>query len=117
LTAQAPVSVCLLGLGLEDRVPDARRIRRVAEMAGSPSVSGSISVDFRGATDDKEPFTDPWKRFKTIEEAEQVARAARAAKDPIKVAYGRKNAARKNISQRHKVYLKAENFRGHYCTH
>ena len=58
-----------------------------------------------GAIDDTEPFTDPWKRFKTIEEAKKVASAARKAKDPNKVAYGRRTAQKRNISQVHKVTL------------
>ena len=51
------------------------------------------------------PFTDPWKRFKTIEEAKKVASAARKAKDPNKVAYGRRTAQKRNISRAHKVTL------------
>ena len=58
-----------------------------------------------GAVDDTEPFTDPWKRFKTIEEAKKVASAARKAKDPNKVAYGRRTAQKRNISRAHKVTL------------
>ena len=55
-----------------------------------------------GAINDQVAPTDTWDRFKTIEEAEHVARQARANKDPIKVAYGRQNAARKNISRSQK---------------
>jgi hypothetical protein len=40
-----------------------------------------------------------WKRFKTMEEAQQTASIARKAKDQTKVAYGRRNASRKNISR------------------
>jgi hypothetical protein len=59
-----------------------------------------------GAIDDPLAPTDAWKRFKTIDEAEQVAGKARNAKDPIKVAYGRKNAVRQNISRVRKTDLK-----------
>jgi hypothetical protein len=46
--------------------------------------------------------TNTWKRFKTIEQAEQTADAARGAKDPLKVAYGRRN---QNISPARKPGL------------
>jgi hypothetical protein len=50
-----------------------------------------------GAIDTRDEISNTWKRIKTLEEAEQIARAARAAKDPTKVAYGsrtpRKNRA------------------------
>jgi hypothetical protein len=59
-----------------------------------------------GATDAHEKITNVWKRFKTLEEAEAVAMAARNDKDPHKVAYGRRNAEKENISQGHKVYPK-----------
>jgi hypothetical protein len=59
-----------------------------------------------GAVDGHELVTNGWKLFKTLEEAEQVAMAARNDKDPNKVAYGRRNAEKENISQGHKVYPK-----------
>jgi hypothetical protein len=52
-----------------------------------------------GAIDAHELITNSWKRFKTLEEAEQVAAIARKAKDPKKVAYGRRNNRRRNISR------------------
>jgi hypothetical protein len=58
-----------------------------------------------GAIDGHEMVTNGWKRFKTLEEAEQVAMAARNEKDPHKVAYGRRNASKETISQVHKVAL------------
>jgi hypothetical protein len=57
-----------------------------------------------GDVDGHEPIADGWKRFKTLEEAQQVAIAARNQKDPKKVAYGCRNAKRKNISRGHLVY-------------
>jgi hypothetical protein len=39
-----------------------------------------------------EPPTDDWRKIKTIEEAEQIARAARQAKDQRAVAYGKRSA-------------------------
>jgi hypothetical protein len=57
-----------------------------------------------GAEDESERL-DAWKRFGTLKEAKAVALAARKAKDPQRVAWGRRNAARKNISQPHKVGL------------
>ena len=38
--------------------------------------------------------TNTWKRFKSLEEADDTAAKARAAKDPAKVSYGRRTAAR-----------------------
>lgn len=58
-----------------------------------------------GAIDDTDPFRDPWKRFKTLKEADEVASMARDAKDPSRVNYGRLNAGRKNIFRVHKVTL------------
>jgi hypothetical protein len=45
-----------------------------------------------GAVNTGNEITNAWKRIKTLEEAEQIASAARAAKDPDKVAYGIRNA-------------------------
>jgi hypothetical protein len=52
-----------------------------------------------GAIDAQEQITNTWKRFKTVEEAEEVASAARKAKDQCKLAYGRRTAQKQNISQ------------------
>jgi hypothetical protein len=60
-----------------------------------------------GAVDAREQITDTWKRFKTLKEAEDVARSARAAKDPQRVSYGRQNSKKQNIFRDHKVYLKS----------
>ena len=57
-----------------------------------------------GAVDAHDQITDAWNKFKTLDEAEEVAAAARAAKDPQKVAYSRRNAHKtKNISQVRKL--------------
>jgi hypothetical protein len=45
-----------------------------------------------GAVNTRDEITNAWKRIKTLEEAEEIASAARAAKDPAKVAYGIRNA-------------------------
>jgi hypothetical protein len=58
-----------------------------------------------GAVDAHELITNSWKQFKTLEEAAKVAAEARKAKDVAKVNYGRRNAAHKNISRGHLVYL------------
>jgi hypothetical protein len=53
-----------------------------------------------GAVDAHGEITNAWKQFKTLEEAEQIAIAARAAKSRVMVAFGRRNARRrKNISR------------------
>ena len=49
--------------------------------------------------------TDEWARIKTSEEAEAVARKARAEKDPKKVAEGKRRAQRKNKSRYQKHIL------------
>src|SRR5262249_46309265 len=59
-----------------------------------------------GAVDAHDLVTNTWKCFQTMEEAEQAAQAARTAKNPQKVAYGRRNAAKKNISRVRKTDLK-----------
>lgn len=56
-----------------------------------------------GAVDAHDEITNAWKRFKTMQEAEQIAASARAAKNPTKVAFGHRNARRrKNISRARK---------------
>jgi hypothetical protein len=53
-----------------------------------------------GAVDAHDQITNAWNRFKNLDEAEEIAAAARAARDPHKVAYSRRNAGKmKNISQ------------------
>jgi hypothetical protein len=59
-----------------------------------------------GAVDAHEEITDSWTRFKTVDEAQKVARSARSAKNPNKVAYSRQNAIRKNISHPRKAGVK-----------
>jgi hypothetical protein len=57
-----------------------------------------------GAVDAHDEITNTWKRFKTMQEAEQIAASARAAKDPTKVAFGRRKATRrKTIFRAQKV--------------
>jgi hypothetical protein len=58
-----------------------------------------------GAVDAHDLITNSWKRFKTLEEADEVAATARANKDPLKVAYGRRTAGRKNIFRGRKTDL------------
>jgi hypothetical protein len=58
-----------------------------------------------GAVDAHEEITNTWKRFKTLQEAEQTAISARAAKDHARVAFGRRNARRRNIFRGHKMIL------------
>jgi hypothetical protein len=57
-----------------------------------------------GAVDTRDEITNAWKRIKTLEEAEEIASAARIAKDPAKVNYGRRTS-HKNRNRVHKVYL------------
>jgi hypothetical protein len=57
-----------------------------------------------GAIDTKDEITNAWKRIKSIEEAEEIARTARAAKDLAKVAYGRRTS-RKNKTRARKPCL------------
>ena len=52
-----------------------------------------------GAVDAHDQITNGWKRFSTLEEAERIASAARAAKDQARVAFGRRNTRRKIISR------------------
>jgi hypothetical protein len=52
-----------------------------------------------GAVDAHDEITNTWKRFKTLQEAEQTAASARAAKDQARVASGRRNARRRNVFQ------------------
>jgi hypothetical protein len=52
-----------------------------------------------GAVDAHEQITKAWNKFKTLEEAEEVAASARAAKDQHKVAHSRRIAQKRNISR------------------
>jgi hypothetical protein len=52
-----------------------------------------------GAADAHDQITNAWKRFKTLEEAERAALAARATKDQARVNYGRRGHRRRNIFQ------------------
>jgi hypothetical protein len=61
-----------------------------------------------GAVDAHAQITNAWTRFKTLEEAQETASIARKAKDQTKVAYGRRNARRKNISRARKPCLKPD---------
>jgi hypothetical protein len=59
-----------------------------------------------GAIDAHEQITDAWKIIETIEQAEEIASMAHAAKDPNRVAYGQRIARKtKNISQVQKMSL------------
>jgi hypothetical protein len=75
-----------------------------------------------GAVDADEQITNAWRLFKTMDEAVEVRRTARKAKDPQKVAYSRRTAGKRNNfrghkvyprNQVHKVHLKSKNFRVH----
>ena len=56
-----------------------------------------------GAVDADEQITNAWRLFKTKDEAVEVRRTARKAKDPQKVAYGRRTAGKRNNFLGHKV--------------
>jgi hypothetical protein len=56
-----------------------------------------------GAVDADEQITNAWRLFKTKDEAVEVRRTARKAKDPQKVAYGRRTAGKRNNFRGHKV--------------
>ena len=62
-----------------------------------------------GAVDAHEEITNSWTWFKTVDDAEKVARSARSAKDPNKVAYSRQNATRKKNSHPRKPGVKTGN--------
>jgi hypothetical protein len=47
-----------------------------------------------------EPPTNDWRKIKTIEEAEQIARAARNAKDQRAVEYGKRSARQRQQKQK-----------------
>jgi hypothetical protein len=48
----------------------------------------------------RHPPSDDWRRIKTVEEAEQIARAARQAKDQRAVAHGKRNWQRRQQKQK-----------------
>jgi hypothetical protein len=58
-----------------------------------------------GAIDTRDEITNAWKRIKTMEEAEEIAAAARNAKDPIKVNHGKRTHRGQNKNRVQKVYL------------
>jgi hypothetical protein len=60
-----------------------------------------------GAVDTHELITNSWRKFRTLQEAEAVAVAARNAKDPNKVAFGRRTGHKTNISRGDLVYPKS----------
>jgi hypothetical protein len=62
----------------------------------TPSLFGSTFSH----VDRRRPPTNDWRRIKTIEEAEQTARAARNAKDQRAVAYGKRNWQRRQQKQK-----------------
>jgi hypothetical protein len=59
----------------------------------TPSLFGSTFAQHRNSR--RSPPTDDWRRIKTIEEAEQIARIARQAKDPHAVQHGKRNWQRR----------------------
>ena len=59
-----------------------------------------------GAVDADEQITNAWRLFKTMDEAVEVRRTARKAKDPQKVAYSRRTAGKRNNFRGHKMYPK-----------
>jgi hypothetical protein len=62
----------------------------------TPSKFGLTYAHHRNSR--RSPPTDEWRRIKTVEEAEQIAEAARKVKDPRAVAYG-KFGAKSNRSR------------------
>ena len=52
-----------------------------------------------GRTSRQEPPTHDWRRIESLEEAEQIARAARANKNPYAVAHGKRSWRRRQQKQ------------------
>ena len=52
-----------------------------------------------GAVDAHDLVTDAWNEIEVVEEAQEILRAARKAKDRNKVAYGRRTRRNENISR------------------
>jgi hypothetical protein len=63
-----------------------------------PSLFGLTYAHHRGSR--RSPPTDDWRRIKTIEEAEQIARAARQAKDERAVEHGKRSWYRRQQKQK-----------------
>jgi hypothetical protein len=59
----------------------------------TPSKFGSTFAQHRESR--RHPPTDDWRRIKTVEEAEQIARDVRAAKDQRAVQYGKRSARKR----------------------
>jgi hypothetical protein len=64
----------------------------------TPSLFGSTFAQHRNSR--RSPPTDDWRRIKTVEEAEQIARAARQAKNQYAVAHGKRNWQRRQTKQK-----------------
>ena len=64
----------------------------------TPSLFGSTFSQHRNSR--SHPPTDDWRKIKTIEEAEQIARAARNAKDQRAVAHGKRNWRKRQQKQK-----------------
>jgi hypothetical protein len=59
----------------------------------TPSMFGTTFSQHRNSR--RNPPTDDWRRIKTVEEAEQIARDARNAKDQRAVHYGKRSAQKR----------------------
>jgi hypothetical protein len=68
-----------------------------------------------GRDSHKNPPTHHWRRIKTPEEAEQIARAARAAKDPHAVAHGKRSWRKRQEKQKAGTEKSTVSIRKH-CT-
>lgn len=64
----------------------------------TPSLFGLTFAYHRGSR--RNPPTDDWRRIKTIEEAEQIARAARQAKDQHAVEHGKRSWRKRQQKQK-----------------
>ena len=64
----------------------------------TPSLFGLTYAHHRNSR--RSPPTDEWRRIKTFEEAEQIARLARRAKDQRAVAHGKRNWQRRQQKQK-----------------
>src|SRR5262249_52639812 len=72
----------------------------------TPSLFGSTFSQHRNSR--RRPPTDDWRKIKTIEEAEQIARASRHAKDQRAVAHG-KQSWQKRTQKKESRYEKTDN--------
>jgi hypothetical protein len=64
----------------------------------TPSLFGSTFSQHRNSR--CSPPTDDWRRIKTVEEAEQIARVARQAKDQRAVQHGKRNWQKRQTKQK-----------------